>query len=119
MNVVVDHFGRPDPALGVDDPGFRALLAAGGSGRVWVKLSGAYRNGAGEVGHAVARAAVPLLRAAFGLPRLLWGSDWPHTQFEKDVTFGAALAPLQVWLPDPDERRVVLVEAPRALFRVG
>ena len=41
VNVVVDHFGRPDPALGVDDPGFAALLAAGRSRRVWVKISGA------------------------------------------------------------------------------
>jgi predicted TIM-barrel fold metal-dependent hydrolase len=27
--VVVDHFGRPDTKLGVDDPGFRFLLSAG------------------------------------------------------------------------------------------
>ena len=32
--VVVDHFGRPDPALGVRDPGFGYLLQQAGSGRV-------------------------------------------------------------------------------------
>src|SRR5690606_31381878 len=41
--VVVDHFGRPDPARGVSDPGFQYLLRQGDSGRVWVKLSAPYR----------------------------------------------------------------------------
>ena len=71
VRVVVDHFGRPDPSLGVDDPGFRDLLSRGASGRVWVKLSGAYRNGADGRGDEVAREAAPLLRQAFGPERLL------------------------------------------------
>ena len=41
VNVVVDHFGRPSPALGVDDPGFQYLLSLGISRQVWVKLSAA------------------------------------------------------------------------------
>ena len=45
VNVVVDHFGRPDDDLGADDPGFQALLRFGASRRVWAQLSGAYRNG--------------------------------------------------------------------------
>ena len=82
VRVVVDHFGRPDPAQGIDDPGFRWLLSAAASRRVWVKLSGAYRNGADGVGERTAAAAMPLLRDSVGPERLLWGSDWPHTQFE-------------------------------------
>jgi predicted TIM-barrel fold metal-dependent hydrolase len=35
LKVVVDHFGRVDPALGVDDPGFRYLLSTGASRQVW------------------------------------------------------------------------------------
>src|SRR5262249_55146356 len=42
--VVVDHFGRPSPELGADDPGFQYLLSVASTGRVWVKLSGAYRS---------------------------------------------------------------------------
>jgi len=117
VNVVVDHFGRPDPALGVDDPGFRFLLDAASTRRVWVKLSGAYRNGANGRGQQVALDAIPLLRRAFGMERLLWGSDWPHTQFEKQADYGSARRALDTWLPDPDERRIVLVETPKALFR--
>jgi predicted TIM-barrel fold metal-dependent hydrolase len=43
LNVVVDHFGRPDPRLGIDDPGFDYLLSVASTRKVWVKLSAAYR----------------------------------------------------------------------------
>ena len=42
--VVIDHFGRPDPALGIADPGFAYLLRQADSGQVWVKLAAPYRN---------------------------------------------------------------------------
>jgi predicted TIM-barrel fold metal-dependent hydrolase len=119
VNVVVDHFGRPDPTLGVDDPGFRFLLQTAASRRVWVKLSGAYRNGAHGRGRQVALDAIPLLRTAFGMDRLVWGSDWPHTQFEKTIDYGQTRHALDSWLPDPEERRIVLVDTPRSLFRFG
>jgi predicted TIM-barrel fold metal-dependent hydrolase len=117
VNVVVDHFGRPDPILGVNDPGFRYLLNTAASRRVWVKLSAAYRNGANGAGEQTALAAIPLLRNAFGMERLMWGSDWPHTQFEKSADYDHARALLDSWLPDPEERRIVLVDTPSDLFR--
>jgi predicted TIM-barrel fold metal-dependent hydrolase len=117
VNVVVDHFGRPDPQLGVDDPGFRYLLSVGGTRRVWVKLSGAYRNGPDGRGQAIALAATPLLRVAYGPERLLWGSDWPHTLFEKSVDYRTTRAQLDAWIPDPTERNVVLADTPARLFR--
>ncbi|HXP96122.1 MAG TPA: amidohydrolase family protein [Telmatospirillum sp.] len=116
-DVVIDHFGKPDPALGVDDPGFRYLLSAGNSRRVWVKLSAAYRNGAG--GGKIALAAIPLLKDGLGLDRLVWGSDWPHTQFEDAMTPSAARQMLSIWLPDPVERTVILDDSPARLFRFG
>lgn len=116
VNVVVDHFGRPDPKLGVDDPGFRYLLEAAGTRQLWVKLSGAYRNGADGRGEVIARAAIPLLLKAFGAERLVWGSDWPHTQFEKTASYSAARADLDAWIPDPAERTVILRDTPASLF---
>ena len=113
VNIVVDHFGKPDPALGMQDPGFRYLLTTGRLGRVWVKLSGAYRNGA-EV---TMQNAIGPLRASFGLERLLWGSDWPHTQFEDRMGYGEARAALDRWLPDDADRQIVLGTAPAELFR--
>jgi predicted TIM-barrel fold metal-dependent hydrolase len=117
VKVVTDHFGKPDPALGVDDPGFRHLLSTGRTGRVWVKLSGAYRNGDGPVGERIAEAAIPLLRDNFGADHFVWGSDWPHTQFESVAKYPTLRASLDAWLPDPEERRTVLVHAPVTLFK--
>ncbi|TXN78983.1 amidohydrolase family protein [Methylobacterium sp. WL8] len=111
VKVVADHFGKPDPKLGIDDLGFRQLLAAGNTGRVWVKISGSYRNGAG-----LPAAAMPLLRESFSLDHLVWGSDWPNTQFEATTGYSQVRGELDVWVPDPGDRRVVLDAAPRRLF---
>jgi predicted TIM-barrel fold metal-dependent hydrolase len=118
VNVVMDHFGRPDPKLGVTDPGFDDLLSTGKTRRVWVKISAAYRNGKDGVGDNTASAAMAPLRASFGLDRLLWGSDWPHTQFESQITYAAMRTQLDTWLPDAADRKVVLAETPRSLFRL-
>ncbi len=120
VNIVIDHFGRPDPKLGVEDPGFRYLLGVAASRRIWVKLSGAYRNGPKggpkEVGEAVARDALPLIRQAFGPERLMWGSDWPNIFYEKVVSFASERAQLDAWITDPAERRIILWDTPAKLF---
>jgi len=114
VNVVVDHFGKPSVKLGIDDPGFRYLLGLGRTGRVWVKLSAPYRSS-----DAIAAAAAPLLLGAFGPQRLIWGSDWPHTGFEGKVRYAELLAQLDRWVPDPQARRVVLIDTPIKLFGFG
>jgi predicted TIM-barrel fold metal-dependent hydrolase len=110
-NIVVDHFGRPDPAAALADPGVNAMLAKADSGRIWIKLSGPYRcEGRPDL---YARAFLD----AFGAHRLLWGSDWPWTQHAEGMTFAKALGWLSEWLPDEAIRHAVLAETPRALFR--
>lgn len=92
LPVVVDHFGRPDPEKGIHDPGFKTLLGYGGTGRVWVKVSGAYRcavPGSGFVHEATSQ-----LVEHFGAERLMWGSDWPHTQYEQVMNYGQSLSTL-------------------------
>lgn len=90
--LVIDHFGRPDPARGCDDAGFRRLLAAGPRGNIWVKLSGSYRLGGADAA-AYARALINSL----GPGRLVWGSDWPFTQFEATRHFADGVAELARW----------------------
>ncbi|WP_363322242.1 amidohydrolase family protein [uncultured Pigmentiphaga sp.] len=112
--LVVDHFGRPDPALGTADPGFRWLLEAAGDYDLWVKLSGAYRNWRDPSG-ADARRAAELLLAHVGPDRLLWGSDWPHTQ-HPGVTYAQTRRALDDWISDPALRQRILVINPRSCF---
>jgi predicted TIM-barrel fold metal-dependent hydrolase len=73
--VVIPHYGMFDRTLGpARDPGFKVLLESAPSRNVWVVMCGAYR-----VGPERARAATPMLLDNFGPDRLMWASDWPHT----------------------------------------
>lgn len=111
VNIVVDHFGSPDPALGVDCPGFRYILDAFESERMWVKLSGPYR-----FGHDLAKRCAPMLLREGGATRLLFGSDWPWTQHEAGRSYGECVGWLEQWVPQPEAREQILGETPRALF---
>lgn len=115
--VVVDHFGRPDPALGVADPGFGYLLRQADSGRVWVKLSAPYRNWTGEACASAGREAARQLLDAYTPARLMWGSDWPHTEHRHLASYPASMRWLDDWIDDPTQRRAVLAETPLRLFQ--
>jgi 2-pyrone-4,6-dicarboxylate lactonase len=73
--VVLDHFGLPEG--GVSATAWPALLALLNSGNVFVKMSASYLVAEGNSG-----AAEELVRslAACAPSRLLWGTNWPHTQ---------------------------------------
>ncbi|MET3908687.1 putative TIM-barrel fold metal-dependent hydrolase [Bradyrhizobium sp. S3.3.6] len=114
VTVVLDHYALPDPKLGVTDPGFQSVLKLGATKNIWVKISAPYRNGA--AGESFAKEAYPLLRSAYGLDRLLWGSDWPHTQFEATQSYAKNRQFLDTLIVDKSERAQVLA-SPRPLFR--
>lgn len=114
--IVVDHFGRPDAAPGVADPGFDDLLRHADSGRVWVKLSGAYRNWPDAQCAQAGRLAAQRLLEAFTARRLLWGSDWPHTQ-HPHVAYGATRQWLDDWIDDAAQRRQLLGDTALTLFQ--
>jgi len=46
----------------------------------------------------------------------VWGTDWPHTQFEDMQGAGTARAQLSAFVTDPDQLRAVLIDTPAALF---
>ena len=100
VRVVVDHFGRPTPSDPLNDAGFKYLLRAGGSGRVWVKLSAAYRIGGPETGEKAALLMAPKLLESLGPERLLWGSDWPHTRNETITSYEETLDALKTLGPE-------------------
>jgi predicted TIM-barrel fold metal-dependent hydrolase len=114
--LVVDHFGRPGGRPGADCPAMDYLCGTADSGRVWVKLSAGYRIWAESGTEQSARIAARLLRA-FSAQRLLWGSDWPHTEHESAGDVGRALQHLSDWVPDASERATILSDTPRLLFK--
>lgn len=118
VRLVVDHFGRPDARSGLDQPGYPELVALGASGQVWMKVSGIYRlAGTDSENLAFARSALGLLEQSFGAHRLVWGSDWPHTQHEAVVGFDTVMRQLQGLQISLPLMRALTVETPRALFR--
>lgn len=116
VNVVLDHYALPDSKTGIADPGFIALTKLGQSRKLWVKISAPYRIG--KDGERIAREAYPLLRNSLGRDRLLWGSDWPHTQFESTQTYAKNLAFFTDMVGNSDDR-VAILQNPRELFRFG
>jgi len=117
IKIVVDHFGRPDARLGMDQPGFGQMLEQGLNGQVWMKVSGIYRLGGSEQQNLdFARQALPLLEQSFGLRRLVWGSDWPHTQHENSINYASVVQQLQALGCSAQMMRSLLIEAPQVLF---
>lgn len=120
LTIESDAVGVAKPVSGrlrgiaVVDPGFQSVLKLGATQNVWVKISAPYRNGA--AGESFAKEAYPLLRSAYGLDRLLWGSDWPHTQFEATQSYAKNREFLDTLIVDKGERAQVLA-SPRQLFR--
>lgn len=114
VNVVIDHFGLPTGGIDAQNPGHQAFLQLLGDSRVWLKLSAAYRSNTDPVQCA---AVVAQLRAAAGgSERLLWGSDWPNTQFEDRTDYAEQFELIEALLPDAAERHQVLVANPARLF---
>jgi predicted TIM-barrel fold metal-dependent hydrolase len=115
--VVVDHFGRPDPHTAAGDPGFKYLLSVGATGRVWVKLSAAYRSAVNDDGTALGMSLASRILDAYTPDRLVWGSDWPHTQHQHIVDYDAARRALDQWVPDGAQRESILTSSARTLYR--
>ncbi|TWC13403.1 MULTISPECIES: amidohydrolase [unclassified Pseudomonas] len=117
IRLVVDHFGRPDSRLGIEQAGFTELLALGSSGQVWMKVSGIYRlAGTDQQNLEFARASLALLERSFGPRRLVWGSDWPHTQHEPTIGFETVMEQLQALDCSASLRRALMLQAPQELF---
>ena len=91
VRVLVDHCGRPTIDAGLDQPGFRALLELGSTGRAFVKLSGLVKFSREPSPHHDAWPFVQALVEAFTLDRCLWASDWPYLRAPARVDYGVLL----------------------------
>ena len=118
--IVVDHFSRPDKKLNLEDPGWKAVLKAGETGRVWMKVSGSYRLGVSE---AIMAEYARLAKAHYGVNRLLWGSDYPYTgckdmprNCEDSQSFAVLMKRLETWYPNKTDQRIILQDNPAQVF---
>ena len=84
-DLVIEHIGKFLEPVGVEHPGFQALLRLLDGGRCWVKLSGAYMTSkSGPPLYAdVGVLAKALVRHA--PERMLWASNWPHPMVNEEA----------------------------------
>ena len=126
--VVFDHFGGAKAELGPQQPGFPDLVELVGSGKAYVKISGAYRASKLAPDYPD---VVPLAKALIEAnpDRVVWGTDWPHPSGATppggkptDVTpmfqidDGLLLNQLIIWAPDAAIRKKILVDNPARLY---
>ena len=116
--LVIDHVGRFGEPVGVDHPGFRALMRLVEGGRCWVKLSMPYDGS--RVGPPnyddVGVLAKALVRAA--PERMLWASNWPHptVPVSERPDDAVLLDVLLDWVGDDATRHRILVDNPADLY---
>lgn len=112
--LVLDHFGFLDPRWPVDDPRFDAVLRLLETGDLWVKMSAPYRLS--HRGHPYDDLKPFTTALLLQRPdRLVWATDWPHTELSADMPDDVDLAH-QIDLLAPDLRRQVLVDNPARLY---
>ena len=115
INVVIDHMGRVDAALGTDQPPFRTLLKLISCPHCWVKLSGADRLAKRCPLETAVSFARPLMEVA--PDRVVWGTDWPHVNHEQPQSDAALINLLAEIAPD-DISRTRLLVAPETSLRL-
>src|SRR5215469_9837392 len=124
--VVFDHFGGAKAAAGLRQPGFDTLLQLVGSGKAYVKMSGAYRAFDSEPDYPDLAPLAHALIAA-NPQRILWGSDWPHPDTGTGrrpgdvspllrVDDGRLLNLLATSAPGAALRQTILVHNPATLY---
>ena len=96
LPVVIDHFGKPAKASLRDDTVVAVQRRSTGAAlpNVHIKLSAAYRLQA----ELSPRDLAALWLGELGPQALLWGSDWPSTNFETQADYPALHAALEDWL---------------------
>lgn len=116
---IIDHYGRISFADGLGQPAFQALLnLLRDHEHIWAKISCIERCSAAGPPYADAPEFAHAMVAA-APERLLWGTDWPHSQrytIGEQCDTGELIDMIPELLPDPGVRHKILVENPLRLF---
>ncbi len=112
VDIVLDHFGHPDPADPLNCDGFASALQAVDKGHTWIKLSAGFRlpgpsawrdEPEGDL-ESTAQLVAEALVTKVGCDRLLWGSDAPFVGYEARRSYADVLASYHRWVPQAEKR---------------
>lgn len=126
--VVLDHFAMIRPGMAPGDVRVGPILELLRQGAVYIKLSAPYRICEDSAADQTALLALVRRLTAINTSRLLWGSDWPHTNREPgkaahETSVYRVIDPQHLrdallrWLPDAQLRQTILVDNPARLYR--
>ncbi len=115
--VVIDHMGRIDATLGLDQPAFGHLCALMEDDRFWVKVSACDRASLRGPPYADAIAMARVLVKRFP-DRVLWGTDWPHPNHAGPIPDDGQLVDLISHIaPSQAALQALMVDNPQRLYR--
>jgi predicted TIM-barrel fold metal-dependent hydrolase len=114
LTVVLDHFAKPERIDTQDDTVRAVAKRKHATGATWVTLSAAYRQAAAN--RQICKELASLWLQELGADQLLWGSDWPCTNFESEADYSALHSSLSTWLPDAGNYRAVLAGNAQRLY---
>lgn len=123
--VALDHFAMVPANVATDNAQLNKLLNLLTTGNVYLKLSAAYRIS--QVNPIASAVDLAKLFMQVNPERILWGSDWPHTNREigkaalevsqyRAIPSNALVQSIQMWLPRTDWQQQVLVDNPARLY---
>jgi 2-pyrone-4,6-dicarboxylate lactonase len=116
--VVIDHIGRVDASLGLQQPHFRSLLDLMGHEHIWVKVSGMDRITRIGPPYLDAQPFARQLVAEFG-DRVVWGNDWPHPNHSGTPDDRQLVDLIAAMAPTAAECERLMVSNPARLYRFG
>ena len=113
--VVIDHMGRVDASLGLEQKPFQSLLKLLGKKHIWVKASGCERASRQP---SPWTDAIPFARKLVQeFPeRTLWGTDWPHPNLKEIPDDGMMVDNLAEIAPSEKQRQALLVDNPARFY---
>ena len=116
--VVLDHFAKPQTAHLADATVAAVRARERGGSTTYVTLSGAYRLGATDTlaRSTKSKALAALWLDVLGHDHLLWGSDWPCTNYESEADYAYLREQLASWLPDLGDQDAALSSNPDRLY---
>lgn len=113
--IVIDHFARVPAAEGVNGRAFQALVKLLARENCHAKLMGPYFVSDPPDYPGIAALVPEMVKVA--PDRLVWGTDWPHTQGKQYMPNDGDLADmLGEWVPDDAQRKMILVDTPARLY---
>jgi 2-pyrone-4,6-dicarboxylate lactonase len=117
--VVIDHIGRIDAGLGLEQAPFESLRRLIETDGFWVKVSGCDRITRTGPPYADALPFARQLVAEFP-DRVLWGTDWPHPHHAGPIPDDGLLVDIIAEMaPSEALRRRLMVDNPRRLYDRG